>query len=353
MISICPPPPKGWIDGSPSICQRKGMTEIHRNGRSPGPATSNPCSPPWASRHRGRSPATTWPRSAAQAARARSGSNGSGEDGGERIPFPLIPCPALIRSGRLAAAWNGPDQRLESGSITSCRCLRRPGHPSNGRVVPAAMSRAPMAGGRRCGASKPPLGAGAGPVSTDPEWGQGTWRCAGRQPALPIGRGLLPGKPGGVCEADSSEPFSRAHRQRSDDYPSHLLQTAQASPAWEPTPPRWCLLTQGCFNSAYSSTVSLAQGRMAFQAGGGPGSGSVRTNRVWMRSTAGLELVDVIYRRQFDDDFLGPKPCPPEFDAGGARADWRSTPPAGWRCQCPRHRRGRRQKLMSDAYVRR
>ena len=88
-----------------------------------------------------------------------------------------------------------------------------------------------------------------------------------------------------------------------DDYPSHLLQTLRELAPWTETP-KVVLLTPGVYNSAYFEHSYLAQ-QMGIQLVEGRDL-VCQDERVWMRSTAGLEQVDVIYRR-IDDDFLDPE----------------------------------------------
>jgi uncharacterized circularly permuted ATP-grasp superfamily protein len=64
------------------------------------------------------------------------------------------------------------------------------------------------------------------------------------------------------------------------------------------------LLSPGVYNSAYFEHSYLAQ-QMGIQLVEGRDL-TCESGRVWMRSTAGLEPVDVIYRR-IDDDFLDPE----------------------------------------------
>ena len=87
-----------------------------------------------------------------------------------------------------------------------------------------------------------------------------------------------------------------------DDYPSHLLQTLRELAPWT-NQPKVVLLTPGVFNSAYFEHSYLAQ-QMGIQLVEGRDL-ICQDDRVWMRSTAGLEPVDVIYRR-IDDDYLDP-----------------------------------------------
>jgi len=96
--------------------------------------------------------------------------------------------------------------------------------------------------------------------------------------------------------------FEGRQIQAIDDYPSHLLRTLQDLAPWSDTP-RVALLTPGVFNSAYfehsylaqQMGVTLVEGRDLI----------CENSHVWMRSTEGLQRIDVIYRR-IDDDFLDP-----------------------------------------------
>ena len=131
--------------------------------------------------------------------------------------------------------------------------------------------------------------------------GNGTWRVLEDNLRCPSGvayflenRRVMKRLFSGLFEGRAVQPI--------DDYPSHLLRTLQDLAPWSDTP-RVAILTPGVFNSAYFEHSYLAQemgihlveGRDLVCEGG----------RVWMRSTNGLEAVDVIYRR-IDDDFLDP-----------------------------------------------
>ena len=131
--------------------------------------------------------------------------------------------------------------------------------------------------------------------------GHGTWRVLEDNLRCPSGvayflenRRVMKRLFSGLFEGRAVQPI--------DDYPSHLLRTLQDLAPWSDTP-RVAILTPGVFNSAYFEHSYLAQemgihlveGRDLVCEGG----------RVWMRSTNGLEAVDVIYRR-IDDDFLDP-----------------------------------------------
>ncbi len=88
------------------------------------------------------------------------------------------------------------------------------------------------------------------------------------------------------------------------DYPLRLLRTLEHLSPRDVANPRVVVLTPGVFNSAYyehsflaqQMGVELVEGRDLVVAG----------EKLYMRTTSGLEQVDVIYRR-IDDDFLDPK----------------------------------------------
>jgi uncharacterized circularly permuted ATP-grasp superfamily protein len=96
-----------------------------------------------------------------------------------------------------------------------------------------------------------------------------------------------------------------AYRVRAiEDYPFNLLQTLKwVAPAHAQDNPVIAILTPGIYNSAYfehsflarQMGVELVEGRDLI----------VDNSFVYMRTTAGLRRVDVIYRR-VDDDFLDP-----------------------------------------------
>jgi len=95
-----------------------------------------------------------------------------------------------------------------------------------------------------------------------------------------------------------------------NEYPSRLLEMLESiAPQASPGGPRVVLLTPGIYNSAYfehsflaqQMGVPLVEGRDLVVESGG----------VYMRTTKGLERVDVIYRR-IDDDFLDPQAFRPD-----------------------------------------
>jgi uncharacterized circularly permuted ATP-grasp superfamily protein len=100
----------------------------------------------------------------------------------------------------------------------------------------------------------------------------------------------------GVFEGLSVRPVN--------EYPSRLLEMLESLAPDGAAEPRVVVLTPGIYNSAYfehsflaqQMGVQLVEGRDLVVSGG----------EVFMRTTKGLERVDVIYRR-VDDDFLDPE----------------------------------------------
>ncbi len=99
-------------------------------------------------------------------------------------------------------------------------------------------------------------------------------------------------------------PLFEAYRVRAiEDYPYNLLQTLKYVAPSRAEDPTIAVLTPGIYNSAYfehsflarQMGVELVEGRDLI----------VDNSYVYMRTTAGLRRVDVIYRR-VDDDFLDP-----------------------------------------------
>ncbi len=88
-----------------------------------------------------------------------------------------------------------------------------------------------------------------------------------------------------------------------DDYPQALQSTLRSLAPQRQHDPSVVLLTPGVFNSAYFEHTFLAR-QMGIELVEGRDL-VVHDNIVYMRTTAGLERVDVIYRR-IDDDFIDP-----------------------------------------------
>src|SRR5262249_39049122 len=98
-----------------------------------------------------------------------------------------------------------------------------------------------------------------------------------------------------------------------DDYPAYLLDVLKYIAPGGRSDPTVVLLSPGIYNSAYFEHTFLSQ-RMGIELVEGRDL-VVDQNKVFMRTTRGLQRVDVIYRR-IDDDFLDPVTFRPDSTLG-------------------------------------
>jgi uncharacterized circularly permuted ATP-grasp superfamily protein len=98
-----------------------------------------------------------------------------------------------------------------------------------------------------------------------------------------------------------------------EHYPQELLRALQAVAPPGPGEPRVVLLTPGVYNSAYFEHSFLAR-QMGVEIVEGRDL-IAHDDKVYARTTHGLEPVDVIYRR-IDDDFLDPLAFRPDSQLG-------------------------------------
>ncbi|OMH33036.1 circularly permuted type 2 ATP-grasp protein [Tersicoccus sp. Bi-70] len=99
------------------------------------------------------------------------------------------------------------------------------------------------------------------------------------------------------------EAFNQQDIRSVDEYPRRLLQALRKTAPSSVADPTVVVLTPGVFNSAYFEHTLLA-GLMGVELVEGRDL-VCRANRVYMRTTAGEQRVDVIYRR-VDDAFIDP-----------------------------------------------
>ena len=107
--------------------------------------------------------------------------------------------------------------------------------------------------------------------------------------------------------------FEAVDVQPVEFYAEHLLRTLRHVAPRGASDPNVVLLTPGPHNSAYFEHAYLAR-QMGIPIVEG-GDLLVRDSRVYMRTTRGLQQVDVIYRR-IDDDFLDPQVFRPDSMLG-------------------------------------
>lgn len=109
------------------------------------------------------------------------------------------------------------------------------------------------------------------------------------------------------------ELFQACRVKPIEEYPQALLQTLRTLAPHGRPDPTIVLLTPGVFNSAYFEHTYLAR-RMGIELVEGRDL-VVNDNVLYMRTTAGLRRVDVIYRR-IDDDFIDPLAFRPDSILG-------------------------------------
>jgi uncharacterized circularly permuted ATP-grasp superfamily protein len=107
-----------------------------------------------------------------------------------------------------------------------------------------------------------------------------------------------------VLKQTFPQVFQTSRVRPVDDYPSRLLHLLQSMAPEGIASPCVVVLTPGLYNSAYFEHSYLAH-RMGVELVEGHDL-VVADQRVYMRTTKGMEPVDVIYRR-IDDDFLDPE----------------------------------------------
>ena len=226
--------------------------------------------------------------------------NDSGGRVGERI-LPFDPLPRLIHSKEWERLERGLSQRLEAidqflGDIYGEQRIIRDG------VIPREHVESSLGWRRELQGFKPPLGKWCQISGLDLiRDGEGTWRVLEDNLRCPSGVAyFLENRR--VMKRMFPSLFSGRVVQPIDRYPSQLLQTLRDLAPWTDSP-RVVLLTPGVFNSAYFEHSYLAQ-QMGIPLVEGRDL-ACEDGRVWMRTTRGLETVDVIYRR-IDDDFLDP-----------------------------------------------
>ncbi|TWT82258.1 hypothetical protein CA13_37200 [Planctomycetes bacterium CA13] len=107
-----------------------------------------------------------------------------------------------------------------------------------------------------------------------------------------------------VMKRNFPQVFGASRVRPVNDYPSRLYGMLRSMVPWEIDNPTVAVLTPGVFNSAYYEHSFLAQ-QMGVELVEGRDL-VVQDDFVYMRTTDGLQQVDVIYRR-VDDTFLDPE----------------------------------------------
>ena len=226
--------------------------------------------------------------------------NDSGSKGVERI-LPFDPLPRLIAASEWERLEKGLIQRLEAIDLFLADVYGKERILADG-VVPREDVESSQGWRPQLRGAMPPLGRWCHISGLDlVRDGSGTWRVLEDNLRCPSGVAyFLENRR--VMKRMFPSLFAGRTVQPIDNYASQLLRTLRELATWTDAP-KVVLLTPGVFNSAYFEHSYLAQ-QMVIQLVEGREL-VCQDDRVWMRSTGGLEPVDVIYRR-IDDDFLDP-----------------------------------------------
>ena len=262
-----------------------------------------------------------------------------GGDPERLIPFDIIP--RVLDAGEWALLARGLEQRVRAlnaflRDVYGPREIVRAGqHPGGAGGLQSRLRRRDAGARRRRPASTP-----ISPASTWCAPGPTSSTCsrtiAARRRASPTcwrtARSMMRLFP---------ELFGRHRVRPVSHYPEELLETLRSvAPRNCPGEPTVALLTPGAYNSAYYEHSFLAD-EMGIELVEGVDL-VVDNLVVYMRTTRGLQRVDVIYRR-IDDDFLDPIAFRPDSSAGRAGADGGLPRRQRHRRQRGRRRRRRRQ----------
>lgn len=221
---------------------------------------------------------------------------------GEERPFPLDPIPRVIDGASWDILDQGVQQRVQVLEALLAD-IYGPQRAIADGVIPAHLVSS-STNYLHCAAGvQPPNGARCQVSGIDLiRDSNGDWRVLEDNVRIPSGVSYVISNRR-VMAQTLPELFAQMRIKPVGDYPVRLLHALKAAAPVGVSDPTVVVLTPGVFNSAYFEHtllarlmgVELVEGRDLFCSNG----------RVWMRTTAGPERVDVIYRR-VDDDFLDP-----------------------------------------------
>jgi uncharacterized circularly permuted ATP-grasp superfamily protein len=222
--------------------------------------------------------------------------------GGREQPFPFDLLPRLIKADEWADLQAGLAQRVRALDRFIADIYGERRAVADG-VIPNALVSTCEGYVREMVGVVPPLGrfvhvAGIDLVRDD----HGTWRVLEDNLRCPSGLSYVVQNRAFMRRA-FPEAFSDHHVEPVGHAPFLLLSALMASAPEGRDSPRVVVLTPGPANAAYYEHAFLAQ-QMGVPLVEGRDL-TVRDRRVYLRTTAGRERVDVIYRR-IDDGFLDP-----------------------------------------------
>ena len=231
-----------------------------------------------------------------------------GEEAGVERIFPFDVVPRIVRASEWSSIERGLEQRIRAlnlfvDDVYHERKIERDG------VVPEALLASAKNRLAPCQGLDPPRGVWCHVTGTDLVRDhdgrfyvlEDNLRCPSGVSYVLENRQVLKGTFPQVFEASRVRPV--------DDYPSRLLAMLESLAPVGVDRPTVVVLTPGRYNSAYFEHAFLAQ-QMGVELVEGRNL-VVEAGTVRMRTTRGLERVDVIYRR-IDDDFLDPQVFRPD-----------------------------------------
>ncbi len=226
-----------------------------------------------------------------------------GDERGQEKIFPFDVIPRVVERAEWEAVEKGLIQRIQALNLFIDDVYHKR-HILKDKVVPEDVVASSSGYRSACLGLDPPRGVWIHVTGTDlVRDGEGGFRVLEDNLRCPSGVSYVL-KNRHVLKRALPQAFHDMPVSPVDDYPDRLLSALRHLAPDSAGSPRVVVLTPGPYNSAYFEHAFLAQqmgaqlveGRDLCLSGG----------RVMLRTTRGLEKVDVIYRR-VDDDFLDPQ----------------------------------------------
>ncbi|BDZ48043.1 hypothetical protein GCM10025867_02840 [Frondihabitans sucicola] len=221
---------------------------------------------------------------------------------GEERPFPLDAVPRVVEQAEWVDVERGVKQRVKALEAFLADIYGPQRAVADG-VIPASLITSSHHFHRQAAGIEPANGVRIQVSGIDLVRDEvGAWRVLEDNVRVPSGVSYVISNRR-VMAQTLPELFVSMRVRPVGDYPNRLLHALRKSAPVGVEDPTVVVLTPGVFNSAYYEHtllarlmgVELVEGRDLYCSGG----------RVWMRTTAGPQRVDVIYRR-VDDEFLDP-----------------------------------------------